>query len=77
MGAPGSGHTTKLLNNFLNAIALAATAEAMVAGRMAGLDLAQLLDVLNHSQRRQLRDAQPLSRRSSRATTWRAGSPTS
>ena len=32
MGGPGSGHTTKLLNNFLNAISLAATAEAMVAG---------------------------------------------
>jgi 3-hydroxyisobutyrate dehydrogenase-like beta-hydroxyacid dehydrogenase len=49
MGSPGSGHTTKLLNNFLNAISLAATAEAMVAGRAAGLDLAKLLDVLNHS----------------------------
>ena len=49
MGAPGSGHTTKLLNNFLNAISLAATAEAMVAGRKAGLDLARVLDVLNHS----------------------------
>src|SRR6202040_2969396 len=49
MGGPGSGHTTKLLNNFLNAISLAATAEAMVAGRKAGLDLAQLLAVLNHS----------------------------
>lgn len=49
MGGPGSGHTTKLLNNFLNAISLAATAEAMVAGRAAGLDLAKLLDVLNHS----------------------------
>jgi 3-hydroxyisobutyrate dehydrogenase len=49
MGAPGSGHTTKILNNFLNAISLAATAEVMVAGRRAGLDLAALLDVLNHS----------------------------
>jgi 3-hydroxyisobutyrate dehydrogenase len=49
MGEPGSGHTTKVLNNFLNAISLAATAEAMVAGRKAGLDLAQLLEVLNHS----------------------------
>ncbi|HLW95450.1 MAG TPA: NAD(P)-dependent oxidoreductase [Solirubrobacteraceae bacterium] len=49
MGSPGSGHTAKLLNNFLNAISLAATAEAMVAGRAAGLDLAKLLDVLNHS----------------------------
>jgi 3-hydroxyisobutyrate dehydrogenase len=49
MGGPGSGHTTKLINNFLNAISLAATAEAMVAARTAGLDLAKVLDVLNHS----------------------------
>jgi 3-hydroxyisobutyrate dehydrogenase-like beta-hydroxyacid dehydrogenase len=47
MGAAGSGHTTKLLNNFLNAVSLAATAEVMVAGRKAGLDLAALLDVIN------------------------------
>jgi len=49
MGASGAGHTTKLLNNFLNAISLAATAEVMVAGRKAGLDLHLLLDVLNSS----------------------------
>jgi 3-hydroxyisobutyrate dehydrogenase len=49
MGASGAGHTAKLLNNFLNAVSLAATAEVMVAGRKAGLDLAQLLDVLNSS----------------------------
>lgn len=49
MGAPGSGHTAKLLNNFLNGISLAATAEVMVAARKAGLDLAQFLDVVNHS----------------------------
>ena len=49
MGEPGSGHTAKVLNNFLNAISLAATAEVMVAARKAGLDLARLLDVLNHS----------------------------
>jgi 3-hydroxyisobutyrate dehydrogenase len=49
MGAPGAGHTTKLLNNFLNGVALAATAEVMVVGRKAGLDLVQLLDVLNSS----------------------------
>ncbi len=49
MGAPGAGHTAKLLNNFLNAVSLAATAEVMVAGRKAGLDLTQLLDVLNSS----------------------------
>jgi 3-hydroxyisobutyrate dehydrogenase len=49
MGASGSGHVAKLINNFLNAISLAATAEAMVAGRKAGLDLRQLLEVVNES----------------------------
>jgi 3-hydroxyisobutyrate dehydrogenase len=49
MGAPSAGHTAKLLNNFLNAVSLAATAEVMVAGRKAGLDLTQLLEVLNAS----------------------------
>jgi 3-hydroxyisobutyrate dehydrogenase-like beta-hydroxyacid dehydrogenase len=47
MGAPGSGHITKVLNNFLNGVALAATSEVMVAGRRAGLDLDRLLEVLN------------------------------
>jgi 3-hydroxyisobutyrate dehydrogenase-like beta-hydroxyacid dehydrogenase len=49
MGGPGAGHTAKLLNNFLNAVSLAATAEVMVAARKAGLDLPVLLDVLNSS----------------------------
>lgn len=49
MGESGAGHTTKLLNNFLNAVSLAATAEVMVAGKKAGLDLHKLLDVLNSS----------------------------
>ncbi|TWF82064.1 3-hydroxyisobutyrate dehydrogenase/hypothetical protein [Pseudonocardia hierapolitana] len=49
MGASGAGHTAKLLNNFLNAVSLAATAEVMVAARKAGLDLPVLLDVLNSS----------------------------
>lgn len=49
MGGSGAGHTTKLLNNFLNAVSLAATAEVMVAGKKANLDLHQLLDVLNAS----------------------------
>lgn len=49
VGKSGAGHTTKLLNNFLNAVALAATAEVMVAGKKAGLDLAVLLEVLNKS----------------------------
>lgn len=49
MGASGAGHTTKLLNNFLNAVSLAATAEVMVAGKQAGLDLTRLLEVINSS----------------------------
>ena len=49
MGESGAGHTTKLLNNFLNAVSLAASAEVMVAGKKAGLDLHKLLDVLNSS----------------------------
>ena len=47
MGAVGAGHATKLLNNFLNAVSLAATAEVMVAARLAGLDLDDVLEVLN------------------------------
>jgi 3-hydroxyisobutyrate dehydrogenase len=49
MGPSGTGHVTKLLNNFLNGVSLAATAEVMVAARKAGLDLRQLLGVLNTS----------------------------
>lgn len=49
VGDSGAGHVTKLLNNFLNAVALSATAEVMVAGKKAGLDLAVLLDVFNNS----------------------------
>jgi 3-hydroxyisobutyrate dehydrogenase-like beta-hydroxyacid dehydrogenase len=48
-GPSGAGHTVKLLNNFLNATALSATAEVMVAGRKAGIDLEVLLAVLNAS----------------------------
>lgn len=49
MGDSGAGHTAKLLNNFLNAVSLAATAEVMVAGKKARLDLHKLLDVFNSS----------------------------
>jgi 3-hydroxyisobutyrate dehydrogenase len=49
LGAAGAGHTAKVLNNFLNAVTLAATAEVMVAGKKANLDLSVLLDVLNTS----------------------------
>jgi 3-hydroxyisobutyrate dehydrogenase len=47
LGPVGSGHTAKLLNNFLNAVTLAATAEVMVAGQQAGLDLRTLLAAIN------------------------------
>ena len=49
MGDSGAGHVTKLLNNFLNGVALAATAEVMVAARRSDLDLEQFLEVLNAS----------------------------
>jgi 3-hydroxyisobutyrate dehydrogenase len=49
MGPSGTGHVTKILNNFLNGVTLAATAEVMVAGKKAGLDLEQLLEVINTS----------------------------
>jgi 3-hydroxyisobutyrate dehydrogenase-like beta-hydroxyacid dehydrogenase len=49
MGESGAGHTAKLLNNYLNGVSLAATAEVMVAARKTGLDLSQLLDVINSS----------------------------
>jgi 3-hydroxyisobutyrate dehydrogenase-like beta-hydroxyacid dehydrogenase len=49
MGASGAGHTAKLLNNYLNGVSLAATSEVMVAARRAGLDLTQLLEVINAS----------------------------
>jgi 3-hydroxyisobutyrate dehydrogenase-like beta-hydroxyacid dehydrogenase len=49
MGESGAGHTAKLLNNYLNGVSLAATAEVMVAARTAGLDLTQLLEVINAS----------------------------
>ena len=72
MGGSGAGHSTKLLNNFLNAVTLAATAEVMVAARKAGLDLAAVLDVVNHRAGSATR-APTASRTSSRATTSRAG----
>jgi 3-hydroxyisobutyrate dehydrogenase len=46
---PGQGQTMKLVNNFLSAVALAATSEALSVGRAHGLELAVMLDVLNAS----------------------------
>lgn len=49
MGQSGAGHATKILNNFLNGISLAATAEVMIAAKKFGLDLKTFLDVVNNS----------------------------
>ncbi|MCX7521006.1 NAD(P)-dependent oxidoreductase [Microbacterium sp. STN6] len=49
IGPSGTGHITKLLNNFLNGVALAATAEVMVAAKKADLDLETVLKVFNKS----------------------------
>ncbi len=48
-GGSGAGHAVKALNNYLSAVALAATAEAMMAGQNFGLDPKVMLDILNHS----------------------------
>lgn len=48
-GPSGSGHMVKILNNFLNAVSLSATAEMMVVAKKAGLDLSVVLDVVNAS----------------------------
>jgi len=47
MGPSGAGHATKVVNNVLNAVTLAATGEAMLAGVAAGLDPARLLEAIN------------------------------
>jgi 3-hydroxyisobutyrate dehydrogenase len=49
MGDSGSGHVAKLINNFLNGMTLAASSEAMVAAKKAGLDMRQFLEVVNNS----------------------------
>jgi 3-hydroxyisobutyrate dehydrogenase len=45
----GQGQTMKLVNNFLSAVALAATSEALALGQAHGLDMGVMLDVLNAS----------------------------
>jgi 3-hydroxyisobutyrate dehydrogenase-like beta-hydroxyacid dehydrogenase len=44
---PGQGQTMKLVNNLLSATAMAASAEAVVLGVKAGLDAAQVVEVIN------------------------------
>ena len=47
--APGAGQTMNLVNNLLDACAIAITAEGMAMGIKAGLDPAQMIEVLNLS----------------------------
>jgi 3-hydroxyisobutyrate dehydrogenase-like beta-hydroxyacid dehydrogenase len=46
---PGLGQALKLANNFLSAVALAATSEAVAFGVEVGLDMELMLQVLNAS----------------------------
>ncbi len=46
---PGDGQTVKMLNNFLSATAMVATAEAVTFGMSRGLDMKTILDVVNAS----------------------------
>ncbi|GGE28273.1 2-hydroxy-3-oxopropionate reductase [Pullulanibacillus camelliae] len=48
----GQAQTLKIMNNYLSAVALIATSEAMVLGTKAGLDPKIMLDVLNVSSGR-------------------------
>ena len=50
--APGQGQAMKLVNNFLAATNLAAASEAMLFGAREGLDLGQMIDVVNASSGR-------------------------
>lgn len=49
---PGMAQGLKLANNFLSAIALVATSEAIAFGTSVGLDMATMLEVLNASSGR-------------------------
>jgi len=48
-GGTGTGHAMKALNNYLSAVALAATAEAVLAGERAGIDPRTMIEILNSS----------------------------
>ena len=49
VGGPGMGQVVKLCNNLLYAAQMVATAEATALALTAGVDMAQLLEVLEHS----------------------------
>ena len=46
---PGQGQAVKVLNNFLSAIAMSATSEAVLYGLSQGVDMKTMLDVVNVS----------------------------
>jgi 3-hydroxyisobutyrate dehydrogenase-like beta-hydroxyacid dehydrogenase len=46
VGGPGAGHKIKLLNNFIAQAICTATAEAFAVGQRAGVDLAQLVQLV-------------------------------
>ncbi len=46
VGGPGTGHTLKLVNNFIGQAICAATAEAFAVGQRAGLDLHKLVEII-------------------------------
>ena len=50
--APGLGQAMKLLNNFLSAVAMTATSEAIALGERQGLEMATMIEVLNASSGR-------------------------
>lgn len=52
MGASGTGHAMKALNNYCSAAGLSAACEALIVGDRMGLDPAQMVDVLNASSGR-------------------------
>jgi 3-hydroxyisobutyrate dehydrogenase len=49
VGALGSGHAMKALNNYVSAAAFEATSEALLIGKRFGIDPTQLIDILNAS----------------------------
>jgi 3-hydroxyisobutyrate dehydrogenase-like beta-hydroxyacid dehydrogenase len=47
VGAPGAGHTIKLLNNFIAQAICTATAEAFAVGQRSGVDLNKLVELIS------------------------------
>ena len=72
-GRVGAGHTAKLLNNFLNAVSLAATAEVMVAGAARPGSTWTRCSTCSTRAAASTSPRSTGSRRSSTATTSRAG----